>query len=111
MAAVDDQFPALSTGVFQKATDSASFIRSKLPSGLQAPRVAIVCGSGLGGIASTVDSHDSVEIDYKDIPNFPRSTVQGHAGKLIAAFMGDTKVPVLLLVGRAQSVIKDVMQM
>ena len=36
--------------------------------------------------------------------------MQGHAGKLIAAFMGDTKVPVLLLVGRAQSVIKDVMQ-
>ncbi|KAL1302478.1 hypothetical protein AAFC00_002869 [Neodothiora populina] len=87
--------------VFKQATESAAFIRSKLPRVLHTPRVAIVCGSGLGGIASTINQDVSVEIAYSGIPNFPKTTVQGHAGKLVAAFMGDSKVPVLLLVGRA----------
>lgn len=74
MAAVTDHTPAPTAGIFQKATESASFVRSKLPSELQAPRVAIVCGSGLGGIASTINKGASVEIDYLDIPNFPKTT-------------------------------------
>jgi len=75
MAAVTDSPPALPPGIFQTATESASFIRSKLPDELQTPRVAIVCGSGLGGIASTINDDDvKVEIAYEDIPHFPRST-------------------------------------
>lgn len=76
MAAVTeaDLAPQPPPGVFQKATDSAAFIRSKLPKELHTPRVAIVCGSGLGGIADTINKHVSVEINYSDIPNFPKTT-------------------------------------
>ncbi|KEQ97480.1 hypothetical protein AUEXF2481DRAFT_602082 [Aureobasidium subglaciale EXF-2481] len=103
MAAVIDRSSSSkpSSEAYQRASGSADFIRSKLPSHLQKPRVAIVCGSGLGGIADTVTADTKLEIDYHDIPNFPKTTVQGHAGKLVVGTMGDTKVPVVLLVGRA----------
>ncbi|TMI75195.1 MAG: purine-nucleoside phosphorylase [Bacillati bacterium ANGP1] len=45
------------------------------------PQVAIILGSGLGALASEV-SADAV-IPYGEIPGFPRSTVEGHAGNLI----------------------------
>ncbi|XP_061768959.1 purine nucleoside phosphorylase 5a [Nerophis ophidion] len=45
------------------------------------PLIGIVCGSGLGGLAAMLK--DQVAIHYKDIPNFPQSTVQGHAGRLV----------------------------
>lgn len=43
--------------------------------------VGIVLGSGLGNMAEQIDN--PIIIDYKDIPNFPVSTVQGHAGRLV----------------------------
>src|SRR2546422_8735461 len=46
-----------------------------------APQVPIILGSGLGGLASEV-SADTI-IPYGEIPGFPRSTVEGHAGNLI----------------------------
>ncbi|KAJ8007540.1 hypothetical protein DPEC_G00095110 [Dallia pectoralis] len=45
------------------------------------PLVAIVCGSGMGGLADMLK--DQVAFNYKDIPNFPQSTVHGHAGRLV----------------------------
>lgn len=45
------------------------------------PAVGIVCGSGLGGLADMLK--DPVAFNYKDIPNFPQSTVHGHAGRLV----------------------------
>nr|XP_057925329.1 purine nucleoside phosphorylase 5a [Doryrhamphus excisus] len=45
------------------------------------PLIAIVCGSGLGGLAAMLK--DQVAFNYKDIPNFPQSTVHGHAGRLV----------------------------
>ncbi|XP_077444963.1 purine nucleoside phosphorylase 5a [Stigmatopora argus] len=45
------------------------------------PSVGIVCGSGLGGLAAVLK--DQVAFDYKDVPNFPQSTVHGHAGRLV----------------------------
>ncbi|XP_046884375.1 purine nucleoside phosphorylase 5b isoform X2 [Hypomesus transpacificus] len=45
------------------------------------PQVGIVCGSGLGGLADMLK--DRVEFNYSDIPNFPKSTVHGHAGRLV----------------------------
>ncbi|XP_015258606.1 PREDICTED: purine nucleoside phosphorylase-like isoform X1 [Cyprinodon variegatus] len=45
------------------------------------PKVAIICGSGLGGLAELLD--DKTIFPYKDIPYFPTSTVQGHAGQLV----------------------------
>lgn len=91
--------------VYRKASEAAAFIRSKVSNPqLQKPRIAVVCGSGLGGIADTIDPADRVEISYSDIVHFPKTTVVGHAGKLVFGFMSDSKVPVVLLVGRAQFV-------
>ncbi|KAM4552734.1 purine nucleoside phosphorylase 5b [Odontesthes bonariensis] len=45
------------------------------------PTVGIVCGSGMGGLAEMLK--DPQVIKYADIPNFPRSTVHGHAGQLV----------------------------
>jgi purine-nucleoside phosphorylase len=44
-------------------------------------RVAVVLGSGLGAFAD--DLEDSVSLAYEEIPGFARSTVEGHAGKLV----------------------------
>ncbi|MEQ2215250.1 hypothetical protein XENOCAPTIV_029623 [Xenoophorus captivus] len=49
------------------------------------PTVGIVCGSGLGGLADLLK--DQVAFNYKDIPNFPQSTVHGHAGRLVFGTM------------------------
>ncbi|KAL3469384.1 nucleoside phosphorylase domain-containing protein [Aspergillus californicus] len=83
-----------------KATEAFGFIKKLLPTALQAPRVAIVCGSGLGGLANTIDNELRVEIDYADIPYFPHLTVAGHAGKLVFGLL-DKRVPAVLMVGRA----------
>ncbi|MFN8374617.1 MAG: purine-nucleoside phosphorylase [Anaerolineae bacterium] len=45
------------------------------------PSVGLVLGSGLGGLADTLE--DATMIPYEDIPGFPRSTAPGHSGKLV----------------------------
>ena len=45
------------------------------------PDTAIILGSGLGHLADDIDVE--MEIAYKDIPNMPLSTVEGHSGKLL----------------------------
>uniref|UniRef100_A0A3B4FV22 Purine nucleoside phosphorylase n=1 Tax=Pundamilia nyererei TaxID=303518 RepID=A0A3B4FV22_9CICH len=47
----------------------------------QRPKVAIICGSGLGGLADLLE--EKTVFKYEDIPRFPTSTVQGHAGQLV----------------------------
>ncbi|XP_066200852.1 purine nucleoside phosphorylase isoform X1 [Saccopteryx leptura] len=45
------------------------------------PQVAVICGSGLGGLADKLT--ETQIFNYSDIPNFPQSTVPGHAGRLL----------------------------
>jgi len=61
-----------------------------------APRVGIILGSGLGGIARGIDR--PVRIPYRDVPGFPSATVVGHAGEIIAGALGGT--PAIALSGR-----------
>jgi purine-nucleoside phosphorylase len=60
------------------------------------PVVAIVLGSGLGGLAERIS--DAIRIPFHDIPGFPPATVEGHAGALIIGTLGDA--PVCCLAGR-----------
>ena len=60
------------------------------------PRVGLILGSGLGGIADKIEQ--PTRIPYRDIPGFPRATVAGHAGELIAGTLAGT--PVIVLSGR-----------
>ncbi|KAI9342628.1 nucleoside phosphorylase domain-containing protein [Obelidium mucronatum] len=65
---------------------AADWIKNKLPPGMKTVEVGIICGSGLGGLAATLEA-PRVEFEYKDIPNFAVSTVSGHAGKLVFGYL------------------------
>jgi purine-nucleoside phosphorylase len=69
---MNDDHP--SPGLYQRASDTAAHLRASLPEDLHNPKVAIVCGSGLGGLADTINAEPRVERAYGDIPNFPIST-------------------------------------
>lgn len=60
------------------------------------PRIGIICGSGLGSLADQLT--DTNSFPYESIPNFPISTVEGHAGQMIFGLLGG--VPVMCMQGR-----------
>lgn len=62
-----------------------------------APRLALVLGSGLGGLADAVT--DAVAIPYGELPGFPVGAVPGHAGRLVLGTLAG--VEVVVLQGRA----------
>jgi purine-nucleoside phosphorylase len=68
MASTEDQ------PLYARAQATIQTIRKALPAELSHPRIAIVCGSGLGGLASTVEAQTKVEIPYSSVPGFPVST-------------------------------------
>jgi purine-nucleoside phosphorylase len=80
--------------IYERAEEAARFVNLKC--GSRKPRVAVVLGSGLGGVADAVE--EAVDIPYDEIPYFPVSTVEGHAGKLIIGSLGG--IDVLLMKGR-----------
>lgn len=73
--------------LYEKALESAEYIKTHTK---KRPKIAVVLGSGLGKL--TADFTDTEELSYKDIPNFPVSTVAGHKGALLAGKLGDTEV-------------------
>lgn len=56
----------------------------------RAPGAAIVLGTGLGGLAKEIAV--STSISYADIPGFPLSTVESHAGRLLCGTLGGKTV-------------------
>jgi purine-nucleoside phosphorylase len=79
---------------FDQVVEAAIFLKVKL--GEMAPRVSIVLGSGLGAAAEAVA--DPVIVPYAEIPHFPRSTVEGHSGRIVAGLLNQT--PVIIMQGR-----------
>ncbi len=79
---------------FDEVSEAAHFVQAKL--GSLRPRLGIVLGSGLGAAADAV--RDRVIVPYEKIPHFPKSTVEGHSGRLIAGSLGGA--PVLVMQGR-----------
>ena len=67
---------------------AADYLRS-VTSDFQ-PEVAIILGTGLGDFADNIEVHTSIE--YKDIPNMPVSTVEGHKGRLIFGTIAGRRV-------------------
>ena len=70
--------------MLEEIKNTAAFIRSRL--GEFRPEVGIVLGTGLGDFADRIAAHTI--IDYKEIPGFPVSTVEGHKGRLIFGEIG-----------------------
>jgi len=73
--------------MLERIVETVEFLKSK---GFDKPEAGIVLGTGLGGLATSIEN--SIEIPYADIPNFPISTVKGHAGKLIYGSFGGRKI-------------------
>ena len=73
--------------LYEKALESAEYIKTHTK---KRPKIAVVLGSGLGKL--TADFTDTEELSYKDIPNFPVSTVEGHSGKLIFGKLGNKDI-------------------
>jgi purine-nucleoside phosphorylase len=72
-----DAHDEMAASSYLRAQETVEFLRLKLPEPLARPRVAIVCGSGLGGLSKLVnrgDGHVHEEWEYKDVPNFPLSS-------------------------------------
>ncbi|MEK4126385.1 MULTISPECIES: purine-nucleoside phosphorylase [Anoxybacillus] len=57
---------------------AAQFLKEKFPT---SPQIGLILGSGLGVLADEIEQ--AIKIPYSDIPNFPVSTVEGHAGQLV----------------------------
>lgn len=73
--------------LIQQLHETTAFIRNHYA---HTPEAGIVLGSGLGDFADQISIEK--EIAYKDIPNFPVSTVDGHKGKLIFGELSGKKV-------------------
>src|SRR5687768_13211992 len=74
---------------YENAQEAAEFIRSKYSGGI---KTVVVLGSGLGAFAEELT--DPVRIPYEEIPHFARSTVEGHAGRLVLGQMDGTPIAV-----------------
>lgn len=79
--------------LYDKIEEAAQTIQKQFD---QTPKVAMVLGTGLGGLVEHIDVEAS--IDYGDIPHFPDSTAVGHRGRLVCGKLAG--VPVMAMEGR-----------
>ncbi len=73
--------------MLERIQETAAFLKAKMHS---SPETAIILGTGLGSLVNEIT--DKYEIEYKEIPNFPVSTVEGHSGKLIFGKLGNKDI-------------------
>ncbi len=79
--------------MMEKMQEAARYVQDQLPG---VPKIGMILGSGLGVLADELEQPAAVP--YEDIPHFPVSTVQGHAGRLVFGYLSG--VPVLMMQGR-----------
>jgi purine-nucleoside phosphorylase len=79
--------------LYDRVAAAAEAIRSRTS---VTPAIAIILGTGLGGLAREIEVE--AEIPYEEIPGFPLSTVEAHAGKLLAGHLAGR--PVVAMQGR-----------
>lgn len=75
--------------LIDKINEAANYIKNIL-AGQEMPTIAIILGSGLGLLADRIANQ--TVIPYSEIPNFKRSTAQGHKGNLIVGTLGGRRV-------------------
>jgi len=80
--------------LYDRLEEACQTIAERAPG--HTPRVALILGSGLGSFADRF--LDAVCIDYHDIPHFPVSSVEGHAGRLVLGSLEG--VPCITMQGR-----------
>ena len=70
-----------------QAAHAAQVVRDRFD---RVPDVAILLGTGLGALGRAIETQ--AIIDYADIPGFPLSTVESHAGRLLCGTLGGKTV-------------------
>ncbi|SDY49189.1 purine-nucleoside phosphorylase [Proteiniborus ethanoligenes] len=73
--------------LLETINETSSYIKDKIDF---IPQIGLILGSGLGTLANEIES--PIILDYKDIPNFPVSTVEGHEGRLVLGELQGKKV-------------------
>ncbi len=84
------------SSLYERAEHAARVIRAQCQAGQEEARTALILGSGLGALADELEN--ATAISYQDIPGFARSTVEGHAGRLVLGNL--ESVPVAVMQGR-----------
>lgn len=72
---------------YENIKEAACHLKTKYE---DSPRIGLILGSGLGVLADEIEN--PVKIPYNEIPNFPVSTVEGHAGQLVFGTLKGAKV-------------------
>jgi len=81
----------MSSPVYDKVQECVAVVRARAK-GLE-PKAAVILGSGLGGFADALT--DAVAVPYEQLPHFPRSSVSGHAGRLVLGKLDGQAVVVM----------------
>lgn len=81
------QYSVIENYSYEAINEIANYLMQKTK---YRPKIGIICGSGLGHLAENLKQADSFA--YEDIPNFPVSTVQGHAGKMVFGLLDGIEV-------------------
>ena len=80
----------MSAGEFERIEEAAAAVRARCGA---VPDVAVVLGSGLGDFADSLA--DAIVAPYETLPHWPRSTVVGHAGRLVIGGLAGKRVAAL----------------
>lgn len=72
---------------YNKIKNAAQSLKSKYS---KQPKIGLILGSGLGVLANEIE--EPIKIPYSEIPDFPVSTVEGHAGQLVFGRLNDIDV-------------------
>ncbi len=78
---------------YERISEAVQYIRNQIDF---EPKIALILGSGLGDFAKSIKIKKTIE--YKEIPNFPVSTVPGHKGQFVFGYLDD--VPMVIMQGR-----------
>lgn len=73
--------------MYNKIKETAAWLKDRMTA---SPETAIILGTGLGQLATEIEKE--YEFSYNEIPNFPVSTVEGHAGRLIFGKLGGKEI-------------------
>jgi len=77
----------------EKIEETADFLKA---GGIERPQIGMIAGTGLGGLTERMAV--DFRIAYEEITNFPKSTIEGHKGRLVFGKLSDK--PIMAMEGR-----------
>jgi purine-nucleoside phosphorylase len=72
--------------LYEQVQQAAAKVRKIAPN----PKAAVVLGTGLGGLTQKIEN--AKDLSYRDVPYFPESTVESHAGRVVAGKLNGVEI-------------------